>query len=440
MMEAYIDNILAILFCVIWIMTFIWYHYKNRSYDAGSFIITMYIIYAIFSIVSLNDDLLSDQYNSLSLFPYIYLYLMLLIAMSPSIWYHFSPSDSIKDPQSRSIFLLSSVIVLCSLLNIPQLFSSAESGNVFSVATDIELAKDAYEDQSASVSESGSAIRNIPAIIYNALSDFIPFFAFYFMTKKKRNYFIIAGLFLALCIGLLVDVMNGQRGGLIMTSLTTIGCFLLFKRYLASRIINLIKYIGLCVISLLLIPLVTLTIGRFGEDQSIVWSFVSWYIGQGSLYFNNYALDDGGIRYGDRTINLIKRLINPDTPRNYEERRDLYSHLSIDDDRFTTFVGDFTIDFGPVIPVFIFIIFSYFVIKKINKDNNQHSLQQLLLLYFTICISLQGGMTLFSYSDTGNLRIFMFILLYTYLCCHDILLEKYPLINRKNETADNTDN
>ena len=44
-----------------------------------------------------------------------------------------------------------------------------------------------------------------------------------------------------------------------------------------------------------------------------------------------------------------------------------------------------------------------------------------------MCISMQGGMYLFNYADTGNLKIITFGLLYGYLRYHEILLKKYPL-------------
>ena len=52
-------------------------------------------------------------------------------------------------------------------------------------------------------------------------------------------------------------------------------------------------------------------------------------------------------------------------------------------------------------------------------------IHQALLLYFTMCVCMQGGMTLFSFSDTGNLKIICFALLYVYLVVHEKVLEKF---------------
>lgn len=138
-------------------------------------------------------------------------------------------------------------------------------------------------------------------------------------------------------------------------------------------------------------------------------------------------MDDNGIRYGDRTINLVKRLIDSDTPRNYIERRQKYHNLDIDDNLFTTFVGDFTIDFGPIVAVIIFVVFNLYVIRNVRIRAGTIHLHQMLLLYVTLCICVQGGMSLFSYSDTSNIKLLTFALFYAYLRYHDALLKRFPL-------------
>ena len=72
MQDTTINNILACSYLLLWVATFIWYHFKHHSIDAGSGIIFMYILYGIISIDSLNDPIFSMSFNNLTLFPYIY--------------------------------------------------------------------------------------------------------------------------------------------------------------------------------------------------------------------------------------------------------------------------------------------------------------------------------------------------------------------------------
>ena len=250
------------------------------------------------------------------------------------------------------------------------------------------------------------------------------------MTMQEKNYKIICGLLFANIINLVIPIMRGQRSGVALAFLTIICGYFLFKQYLSKRLNKFIKKVGIVFIVVITLPVAAITISRFGSEKGGIAAFINWYIGQGNIYFNNHGLDDNGIRYGDRTLNLFKRLVDSKTSMNYVERREIYSNLKINDEVFSTFVGDFTIDFGPFFAVIIFIVFNFFVIDSFQKNkinNNKVKLYQLLLLYFTVCISAQGGMYLFSYSDTGNLRIIALGMLYYYLKYHEALLKKFPL-------------
>lgn len=425
------NYILSAFLIVLWVITLIWYQRKNKNFDAGSFIIVMYIIYAVFSIMTINDDSIPQitNYEPLTLFPYLYLYVMMMIALTPAIYHHTNSTDSIEYPQSNILRIIATIIIVVAILNLPGIVSDFRNG-LMSIFTDTEAGKKAYMEQIDNASNVGGAIRNIPAILFNSFSDIGIFLLFYFMTMSKKNHKIIYGLLFANVINLIMPVMRGQRSGVALAFLTIICGYFLFKQYLSKRLNKVIKKIGIVFIAIITLPVAAITISRFGSEKAGVATFINWYIGQGNIYFNNHALDDNGLRYGDRTLNLFKRLVDSKTSMNYVERREIYSKLKINDEVFSTFVGDFTIDFGPFFAVIIFIVFNFFVIYSFQKNktnNNKIKLHQLLLLYFTVCISAQGGMYLFSYSDTRNLNIIVLALLYYYLKYHEALLEKFSL-------------
>ena len=425
------NYILSAFLILLWVITLIWYQRKNKNFDAGSFIIVMYIIYAVFSIMTINDDSIPQltNYEPLTLFPYLYLYVMMMIALTPAIYHHTNSTDSIEYPQSNILRIIATIIIVVAILNLPGIVSDFRNG-LMSIFTDAEAGKKAYMEQIDNASNVGGAIRNIPAILFNSFSDISIFLLFYFMTMSKKNHKIIYGLLFANVINLIMPVMRGQRSGVALAFLTIICGYFLFKQYLSKRLNKVIKKIGIVFIAIITLPVAAITISRFGSEKAGVATFINWYIGQGNIYFNNNALDDNGLRYGDRTLNLFKRLVDSKTSMNYVERRETYSKLKINDEVFSTFVGDFTIDFGPFFAVIIFIVFNFFVIYSFQKNktnNNKIKLHQLLLLYFTVCISAQGGMYLFSYSDTRNLNIIVLALLYYYLKYHEALLEKFPL-------------
>lgn len=428
MTQALTDNLLCLFYLLLWILTLAWYQYKNHTIDAGTAIISTYVMYAVFSIISLNDEFFSIAYDPLKLFPFIYLYVMLMIALSPTIYHHLNPPKSIVDPNTKILVFTAIIIIIMSVLLIPDIISNLNTG-ISKLFTDSDAGNDAYIEQIEADSNQGSKIRNVPAIIFNALSDMPIFLCFYFMTLKDKKYWLIFGLFFAIFIALLLPITRGQRGGTVVTILTTILGYTLFKPYISKRINRYFKVFGMVSVIVISLPIIAITFSRFGENAVGVGGIVNWYVGQENLYFNNYGLDAGGIRNGDRTMYLLKRALYSDTPKNYTERREKYHNLKIDDYYFYTFVGDFTIDFGPVVAFIIFVVFNIAVLLLIRPRDGTIQVYQLLLLYLSMCICMQGGMTLFSFSDFGGLRIVVTLMLYTYLRYHQLLLEKFPLLS-----------
>lgn len=426
------DNILATLYLLMWVVTLIWYQYKSKKIDGGTAIISTYILYAVFSLITLNDDMFNLLYEPLEFLPYLFLYSMLMIALSPAIYTHLHPATSIENPHSRILSFLAIIIIVCSILIIPYIVENFSSGFV-KLFTESDAGKDAYEEQAKEATDSGSGISNISAIIFNALSDLTVFTCFYFLTLKKRNLWLIGGLFFSIVISVLVPIIQGARGNVIAAVFTVFVGYMMFQQFIEKKLKRIIQITGLIFFIATALPVAAITISRFDNMGGGVGGFLNWYVGQGSIYFNNHVFDTGGTRNGDRILNLPKRIIDPSTPKNYVERRDKYHNLNIDDNLFTTFVGDFVIDFGIVLTIIIFVSFNLYVIYKIRPRDGTLKLHQLLLLYFTLCICMQGGMTLFPYSDTANLKAFIIFSLYVYLRYHEKLLEKYPQEKRQHE-------
>lgn len=423
------DNILIIFYFLLWVLTLIVYQRKGRQIDAGTAIIGTYVFYAFFSILTLNRPITFFDYydfNHLTLFPFIYLFAMLLIALSPAIQYHCYPAQQIQDPNTRIFYIIAVVSILSALFLLPNILMNLDDG-LLKLMTDTDAGKDAYEEQLENASESGGGISNIPAILFNALSEISIFIFFYFLTFKKKNAWLLSGLCIPIIVSVLQPIMAGQRGPVIYTVLTVFLAYMFFKQFFSEVVKKVIRYVGIISVIAISLPVIAITVSRFSTmRQSTITDYLNWYVGQGNIYFNNYALDDNGIRYGDRTFNLVKRVISSDASTNYVDRRSTYSDLYVNDDVFTTFVGDFTIDFGPIVAFLIFVFFNAWVLYATRVTRDTLKVQQALLLYFTMCICMQGGMTLFSFSDTSNLKMICFALLYAYLVIHENILEKFP--------------
>ena len=164
MSEALSNNIICAGYLLLWILTFIGYHILRFKTDGGSAIMLTYIIYAIFSLFSINDFLFGDMYLPLTVLPFIYLYMMLMIALSPAIYVHLYPTNKIENPNSRIPHLVSIIIIVASFLLLPNILSNFADGFV-KLFTDVDAGKDAYSEQLEEVQAGGgSGISKFPDI------------------------------------------------------------------------------------------------------------------------------------------------------------------------------------------------------------------------------------------------------------------------------------
>lgn len=407
------SNLWLVVYLLAWIVFFVSYQKKRKIFDAGSFILCTYILYAFLSWRLFNSP--GTVYNKpIHLFPFIYLFIMLLLATSTVLKYDVKKISGIQRPNSLYFLIVSLFFVVPSLIHSPSTISHIQEG-IVKMVVDSRAGNEMYREAIERSYQSGTGgVSNIMAIFSSAFYNIGVLLTFYYLTLSKRNKWLSAALILSTLIGLLVYVSLGQRGGVILRLFTIIVTYFAFKTYYPQKVQKILKYAGIIVVVLVSVPIVLITMSRFGSDEGSSFDSALQYAGQENINFNYYGLDDGGVRYGDRTAPLFKKMLGfQNVPDNYWQRRDKYPHLKMDDDVFYTFVGDFTIDYGPFIAVILFLIFTLLFLNATKVKGKRIKFHQLILVHFVMCICAQGGMTLFSFSDTaGNLQIIVVVIAY----------------------------
>lgn len=406
------SNFYLISYLLAWVITWITYQRKRHQIDAGSTILISYIGYAVCSIILYNSQVDYYDFNELTLFPFIYLYIMLMIAISPVLKFNNEDCAAIEEPHMPTFKLVSWLIIISTILSIPTFIEAIQEGQFLNLLVDESAGKDMYDESMSSADEAGSGISHIPNIIFNAFSDISIFLFFYYLTLSNRSRLILIGLAISMFAALMSPMLSGLRANTIITGFTIIVAYALLKKYYTDRIRRIAKIIGVVLLFITVLPIVAITSSRYDDGENGAIKSTLYYVGQANLNFNNYGLDNNGIRYGDRTFNLAKRIIDPSTPTNYVERRIKYPNLHMDDNIFYTFIGDFTLDFGPWIAPIIIILFSLFIRIKTRMKEDTITFHQLLLIYLVACICMQGGMYLFAYSDMSGLKFITLFLLY----------------------------
>lgn len=410
---------LLLLNVALYTFAFFWYRYKHKKFELSAFALLLFLSISILGFISFCFS--KGQYfpylPELHLLPFIYLFVMLMIALSPVLTSDISNS-SLQKPSKYSISVVCFICFLAALFQLPELLikgSAAIISTIFTESGALEL----YRQKMLMANSQGHGITNIAAILSNALTDIaILLLVYQFITDKPQKRNIVFLSMVILCT-FTRKVIEGERGGIALILISLACSFLLFSQWIPENRLRQVKRFAIIGVIILCIPLTAITLSRFNSktahsQQNAISSLV-WYVGQPMIFFNNYGLDAGGIRYGDRTALLFKKSLGFNVPMNYMERRAKYSYLKADDFIFYTFVGDFTLDYGPLLSFALFLFFA--VIFRLLTKSRDGTLQfsQVILLYCCANVCCQGVIALFSYGDIGgNLKLVVYLISYLY--------------------------
>jgi len=404
------SNIYLLLYISAWIITFVVYWKKKKYFGAGLLIVSSYIFYAVISFSLYNNPYAVSTFKALTFFPFVYLFVMLLISLQPVLKYN--EKSIIQQPSISLVNFISWSIVIVTLITLPSVLSHIQDGVTLILTTE-RGGIDLYNEFRMGNHTSNSFL-NIFYALGNISSDISVLFLFYYLTLPNKNKNLLLGLLLGAITSILSSLADGLRTEASMKILLIFGSYFLFKEQLSKSVRRTMKTIGIVLLSFVFVVMAALTISRFASAEGGANFQVERYIGQANLYFNNYCFDAGGIRYGDRTCNVFKKLLLFDNvPNDVMATRAKYSNMKIDDGSFYTFVGDFVLDFGPIYGALILIIFSIlFCLLTKPKKRGKILFHQLILVYFVMSVCIQGGMYLFYYSFKMNYVIIAYFLFY----------------------------
>lgn len=95
MIEDY-SNVNAIIYIIVWLITYYVYCNKTKSFNVVSLILLTELILSILSMLLYVSPL--SSYNTLKLFPFIYLYSLILISIIPLMKVPFDRIQSVQKP------------------------------------------------------------------------------------------------------------------------------------------------------------------------------------------------------------------------------------------------------------------------------------------------------------------------------------------------------
>lgn len=400
------SNIYLIVYIILWAITLLVHLKKRKTFDAGACIMFTLLLYSISSYFLYNLDRAGYNFLPMKILPFLYLYIVNMIVLKPILNFNVTKITSIERPSKFIfngllwLFIISSMIRL--VIELPNLTEGIQR-----ILIDSAAGQDIYNEMRDTYDSKGDGvITSVFAIISNILADTGILLMFYYLTLPNRKKIVTILLFLAFFSTVLSFIAESQRGPVMTRALTLLIGYFALKKFIDKKTERVIRSVLIGIGVLLTIPMAIITISRFSyRDGGVAGSLIE-YSGQANLLFNNYAFDNNGLRYGDRTIPLFKRMLGfENVPKNFVERRMKYPFLKINDEYFIGFIGDFCLDFGPIIAFLIFVFLSIFIGSRTKIRNGTIKFHQLYLLFFLMCICMQGSMKLFAYADMGNLVI-----------------------------------
>ena len=407
------ESIYIIIYIVLWFVVLLIHYIKIKTIDAGFILILSYLLYAISSYALYTDIYFTRIYYGLTLFPFLFLFFLLYVTAKPILSFGTYYIERIQRPSLQLVNFFCWIYIIMSVISIPSILSKINLISLIMSSQGADLYAENVSDSVYTASSMGSGVSNIIGLYTNFFSRISVLFLFYHLTLPQINKKIVIGLIISFIIYILSFLLTGQRGGTFKMLVTCIITYFVLRKFIQPSINKIIMIFSMIGLVLLSIPYYFLTISRFSNITDGFMSAIYSYTGQGNLNFNLYALDNNGIRYGDRIVPLFKKILGfQNVPNNFWERRWKYPNLRINDESFITFVGDFVLDFGPLMATIILCFISFYVQRKTRVKNGKIYFYQLIILHFFICLCMEGGMSLYSFSDSNNMVILVYVFMY----------------------------
>lgn len=403
------SNVLLILNALLWVVTFVVYQRTRKVFGIGSGLLFLYALISLICVHFYNNPYASGMFEKIAFFPFLYLYLMILLISFPILLLKEERICYIQFPNRILFNVVCIVIIILSCISLPYDIVQIKEG-LINLILDPEYGKEAYMERAEAFVSKSKSNMDILSILGNMARNTAPVFFMYCLTLEKKSKFVFYGLFVSSALYPLTSISSGARSGLMISVMNILFLFLFIRNFLPANIKKNIEKKIYMMFVLLIIPFFLVTFSRTGGDLNDTFSAIERYASEGFLRFNNYGLDSNGCRNGDYTIVVFKKILGLDPAMYYSSRISKYSYMSMNESVFYTFVGDFTLDYGPIVAFLIFVVISlyFYVALKVRKG---HLLFYQYILLYLLIVWCVGYFQFILGRIEGNLQMFTLLFL-----------------------------
>lgn len=383
---------------------------KYGIHNAGVLLSIFYTVIAVLA-VHLYSNFQNENFE-IHLFNLLYLLFFLILYINTFIIVS-SFKGKFSHPPTRKLHLVCIIVIIGSFLGIRDVFEGFSTGFV-QLLIDDNYGAALYTEimERDTMSGGSSKALNYFSILSNVSRQVSSFLLLYYLSVKKKNTLIVLGLILSTFLTYMQLISIGSRAGLVSQGMFFLFMYLFMKKYYDNKTTSFIRPVILLLGSVVVLSILLVTVSRSNADKKQPIEFIESYAAQSIINFGRFGTNPGGCRYGDKTFPLFKSLITDNVANTYYKRIQKYPLMKMNESVFYTFVGDFTLDFGPLFGGLILLLM-LLLIKSNLPRGNIIGIHHLCAVYILIMIA--TGFYQYPLSDNGgNLYLLAYIILYFY--------------------------
>jgi len=398
-------TIFLIIYVLFWLFSLLIYIQVFKKFETTliGYLMILYGVSGIFSIWVVNQPLYYAsplyRFDIISVLPLLYLWACVLLFASPIFFFRVDKIQRIlltsvyneKVVKNNIIFLITIIFICASLISFYAMMPNLKN---FSSVTDVDVGT--LNKQELQL-ENASHLFTNPIIskfynLYKMLCDSMLCFAFYYGIGGRKKLavllFILSGFF-----PIIFGIANGSRGAIILSLMSIFITYQIFKNLLTTSRRNQIFKLSLVLVIIMSIPLLFLSILRFGDySQNLVYEIVR-YFGEPAVNFSSELFEhQKGLLYGYNSFPYFMDISIVDRRILTQQIAGILGYV------FYTFIGNLVIDFGKF-SVFLFgigILFISLKTKLFRVNSGKVSIGKIILIQ-TICLLCFQGIFCFSY-------------------------------------------
>ena len=384
---------------------FLWLYVKKYS------LVPLYIvgIWCVSSFFAILFQLAYDvKYEKLSILPYVFLFICFCISLFPIVKCQKRMENTIP---CMTFSLFDKIIWVFVLLSLIPFYENMRYVISSYGAIDTSGLADMYNDKmygdgiKVTWLSSLGMIGNSLDGIFIQLLVFIPF---YFLTREKINKYLLLFSFLPVLNHVLFQLASSGRGFATQFLLDAVFLILLFRKQIPSTRLKKLKLVSLVVIPCFFLLLSILTLARGNSSNKGVETSITvgYYVAKSHLDFNESLWTIRKHTEGDNSFGFVKNLIGLDVPVDKNSYWN-YSKTGIIPSLFYTYIGDWYMDFGAIITIILFIIWSFVSLKIFTRVKTSATLLP-FFMYFVFCEILINGWSMNIFKTSGSFRNLLF--------------------------------